>query len=135
MGVLISRLWFTLFPAKEYKIVVVGLDNAGKTTTLYKLHLGEVVVTQPTVGSNVEEVVFKNIRFEVPFSPSLSLSVLIHILRVIVMFTYVCMHVSSFSCISSVFYLGEYRYQLDLELSPLTILVHRGHISISHFPW
>ncbi|MCO5552364.1 hypothetical protein L7F22_005875 [Adiantum nelumboides] len=65
MGGLFSRLWFTLFPAKEYKIVVVGLDNAGKTTTLYKLHLGEVVVTQPTIGSNVEEVIFKNIRFEV----------------------------------------------------------------------
>ncbi|RVW55591.1 ADP-ribosylation factor-like protein 5 [Vitis vinifera] len=53
-----------LFPAKEYKIVVVGLDNAGKTTTLYKLHLGEVVTTHPTVGSNVEELVYKNIRFE-----------------------------------------------------------------------
>ncbi len=65
MGVLLSRLWFFMFPAKEYKIVVVGLDNAGKTTTLYKLHLGEVVVTQPTVGSNVEELVYKNIRFEV----------------------------------------------------------------------
>lgn len=65
MGALFSRLWFLMFPAKEYKIVVVGLDNAGKTTTLYKLHLGEVVVTQPTVGSNVEELVYKNIRFEV----------------------------------------------------------------------
>ncbi|KAH1138851.1 hypothetical protein GYH30_028348 [Glycine max] len=40
MGAMISRFWFMLFPAKEYKIVVVGLDNAGKTTTLYKLHLG-----------------------------------------------------------------------------------------------
>ncbi|KAK7278372.1 hypothetical protein RJT34_23400 [Clitoria ternatea] len=39
MGAMISRFWFMLFPAKEYKIVVVGLDNAGKTTTLYKLHL------------------------------------------------------------------------------------------------
>ena len=65
MGVILSRLWFLMFPASEYKIVVVGLDNAGKTTTLYKLHLGEVVVTQPTVGSNVEELVYKNIKFEV----------------------------------------------------------------------
>lgn len=62
-----------MFPAKEYKIVVVGLDNAGKTTTLYKLHLGEVVTTHPTVGSNVEELVYKNIRFEVPKIQSLSL--------------------------------------------------------------
>lgn len=30
MGALISRLWFFWFPAKEYKIVVVGLDNAGE---------------------------------------------------------------------------------------------------------
>ncbi len=37
-------------------------DNAGKTTTLYKLHLGEVVVTQPTIGSNVEQIQHKNIR-------------------------------------------------------------------------
>ncbi|KAK9146549.1 hypothetical protein Sjap_006452 [Stephania japonica] len=65
MGAFISRFWFMLFPAKEYKIVVVGLDNAGKTTTLYKLHLGEVVTTHPTVGSNVEELVYKNIRFEI----------------------------------------------------------------------
>lgn len=65
MGAFISKFWFMMFPAKEYKIVVVGLDNAGKTTTLYKLHLGEVVTTHPTVGSNVEELVYKNIRFEV----------------------------------------------------------------------
>ncbi|KAL7210115.1 hypothetical protein ACSBR1_031637 [Camellia fascicularis] len=40
MGAFMSKFWFMLFPAKEYKIVVVGLDNASKTTTLYKLHLG-----------------------------------------------------------------------------------------------
>ena len=44
----------------------VGLDNAGKTTTLYRLHLGQAVVTQPTVGSNVETVEYKNLKFEVP---------------------------------------------------------------------
>ncbi|CAI0559355.1 unnamed protein product [Linum tenue] len=60
-----SRFWFMLFLANEYKIVVVGLDNAGKTITIYKLHLDEVVTTHPTVGSNVEEVVYKNISFEV----------------------------------------------------------------------
>ena len=49
-----------------------GLDNAGKTTTLYKLHLGEVVMTQPTIGSNVEEVKYKNVHFEVRRSVGLS---------------------------------------------------------------
>jgi hypothetical protein len=29
---------------------MVGLDSAGKTTILYKLKLGEVVVTIPTIG-------------------------------------------------------------------------------------
>ena len=30
--------------------IVVGLDAAGKTTILYKLKLGEVVTTIPTIG-------------------------------------------------------------------------------------
>ena len=33
---------------------MVGLDAAGKTTILYKLKLGEVVTTIPTIGFNVE---------------------------------------------------------------------------------
>jgi len=37
-------------PAGCGQIVIVGLSNAGKTTILYNLHLGEVVVTQPTIG-------------------------------------------------------------------------------------
>ena len=41
---------------QQYKIIIVGMNNAGKTTILYKLSLDEVVVTEPTVGSNVEEV-------------------------------------------------------------------------------
>eukprot|EP01012_Entosiphon_sulcatum_P016895 TRINITY_DN21760_c0_g1_i1.p1 TRINITY_DN21760_c0_g1~~TRINITY_DN21760_c0_g1_i1.p1 ORF type:complete len:182 (-),score=44.81 TRINITY_DN21760_c0_g1_i1:77-622(-) len=65
MGVLFSRLWEKLLGSKEYKIVILGLNNAGKTTILYSLHLGEVVVTQPTVGSNVEEVNYKNLHFVV----------------------------------------------------------------------
>mmetsp|Transcript_10509 Transcript_10509/g.18028 ORF Transcript_10509/g.18028 Transcript_10509/m.18028 type:complete len:184 (-) Transcript_10509:196-747(-) len=65
MGAVFSSIWAYFSPNKEYKILIVGLDNAGKTTTLYKLHLGEVVVTQPTVGSNVETIDYKNLHFEV----------------------------------------------------------------------
>ena len=65
MGALLSTLWDYLYPNKEYKMVMVGLDNAGKTTTLYKLSLGEVVLTTPTLGSNVEQVKYKNVQFEV----------------------------------------------------------------------
>lgn len=50
---------------KEYKIIIVGLHNAGKTTILYKLALNEVVITQPTIGSNVEEVTHQNVKLQV----------------------------------------------------------------------
>merc|ERR1712098_439242 len=45
--------------------LMVGLDAAGKTTILYKLKLGEVVTTIPTIGFNVETVEYKNISFTV----------------------------------------------------------------------
>lgn len=45
-----------LFPAPEIRGLVLGLDATGKTTILYKLKLGEVVTTIPTIGFNVETV-------------------------------------------------------------------------------
>merc|ERR1719181_2694296 len=50
---------------KDMRILMVGLDAAGKTTILYKLKLGEVVTTIPTIGFNVETVEYKNINFSV----------------------------------------------------------------------
>jgi len=50
---------------QEKRILMVGLDAAGKTTILYKLRLGEVVSTIPTIGFNVETVQYKNINFTV----------------------------------------------------------------------
>merc|ERR1712226_1037887 len=47
------------------RILMVGLDAAGKTTILYKLKLGEVVTTIPTIGFNVETVEYKNLSFTV----------------------------------------------------------------------
>ena len=54
-----------LFSKKEMRILMVGLDAAGKTTILYKLKLGEIVTTIPTIGFNVETVEYKNINFTV----------------------------------------------------------------------
>ena len=65
MGLLWSRLWRRLFSHTQYKLLILGLDNAGKTTILFHLHLGEVISTQPTIGSNVEEVRHKNLHFQV----------------------------------------------------------------------
>merc|ERR1719265_1982315 len=50
---------------RDCRILMVGLDAAGKTTILYKLKLGEVVTTIPTIGFNVETVEYKNINFTV----------------------------------------------------------------------
>jgi len=65
MGINFSSLFKKLFGNKESRIVMVGLDAAGKTTILYKLKLGEVVTTIPTIGFNVETVEYKNINFTV----------------------------------------------------------------------
>ncbi|KXZ49908.1 hypothetical protein GPECTOR_19g359 [Gonium pectorale] len=47
------------------RVVMLGLDAAGKTTILYKLHIGEVLTTVPTIGFNVEKVQYKNVVFTV----------------------------------------------------------------------
>eukprot|EP00322_Chrysochromulina_rotalis_P020749 CAMPEP_0115848904 /NCGR_PEP_ID=MMETSP0287-20121206/11170_1 /TAXON_ID=412157 /ORGANISM="Chrysochromulina rotalis, Strain UIO044" /LENGTH=180 /DNA_ID=CAMNT_0003302847 /DNA_START=1485 /DNA_END=2027 /DNA_ORIENTATION=- len=58
----LSRL---VLPRSDQRLLMVGLDAAGKTTILYKLKLGEVVTTIPTIGFNVETVGYKGISFTV----------------------------------------------------------------------
>ncbi|OMH80639.1 ADP-ribosylation factor 1 [Zancudomyces culisetae] len=65
MGMAISGLFGRLFGKREMRILMVGLDAAGKTTILYKLKLGEIVTTIPTIGFNVETVEYRNISFTV----------------------------------------------------------------------
>ncbi|KAJ0079267.1 hypothetical protein Patl1_23951 [Pistacia atlantica] len=65
MGLSFTKLFSRLFAKKEMRILMVGLDAAGKTTILYKLKLGEIVTTIPTIGFNVETVEYKNISFTV----------------------------------------------------------------------
>jgi len=65
MGGTFAKLFNGLFGKREMRILMVGLDAAGKTTILYKLKLGEIVTTIPTIGFNVETVEYKNISFTV----------------------------------------------------------------------
>merc|ERR1712178_430939 len=65
MGLFMSKIWERMLGKQEMRILMVGLDAAGKTTILYKLKLGEVVTTIPTIGFNVETVEYKNISFTV----------------------------------------------------------------------
>jgi len=58
MGQIVDRLRDLFLGVTEMKVLMVGLDAAGKTTILYKMKLGEAVSTIPTVGFNVESVSF-----------------------------------------------------------------------------
>jgi hypothetical protein len=49
----------------DARLCMVGLDAAGKTTILYKLKLGEVVTTIPTIGFNVEAIEYGNLTLTV----------------------------------------------------------------------
>ena len=69
MGLLLARLsqglesmWGGGPPSR---VLMLGLDAAGKTTILYKVKLNEQVCTIPTIGFNVESVQYKHINFTV----------------------------------------------------------------------
>lgn len=55
MGNIFGNLLKSLIGKKEMRILMVGLDAAGKTTILYKLKLGEIVTTIPTIGRCTEK--------------------------------------------------------------------------------
>ncbi|KAM9481402.1 ADP-ribosylation factor 5-like [Clarias gariepinus] len=65
MGSTISSIFGRLFGKMNMRILMLGLDAAGKTTILYRLKLGEVFTTIPTIGFNVETVEYRNICFTV----------------------------------------------------------------------
>jgi small GTP-binding protein len=63
MGMLISRL--LRGSRRPQRIIMLGLDAAGKTTVLFRLKLGELVATIPTVGFHVETVQYKNLNMTI----------------------------------------------------------------------
>ncbi|XP_057584119.1 ADP-ribosylation factor 1-like isoform X2 [Hippopotamus amphibius kiboko] len=65
MGNIFANLFKGLLGKKEMRLLMVGPDAPGKTTILYKLKLGEIVTTIPTIGFSVETVEYKNISFTV----------------------------------------------------------------------
>ena len=65
MGIMISKILDTFASNKNCRVLMLGLDAAGKTTILYKLKLGEVINSVPTIGFNVESVQYKKLNFQV----------------------------------------------------------------------
>lgn len=63
MGSFVSRFSNRFGGKTDRKLIINGLDAAGKTTILYKLKLGEIVTTIPTIGFNVETVTYKSYDF------------------------------------------------------------------------
>lgn len=49
--------------SKIRKVVMIGLDGAGKTTITYKMKLGETQQTTTTIGLNVETIKHRNTEF------------------------------------------------------------------------
>ncbi|KAL4485340.1 hypothetical protein ABPG72_008516 [Tetrahymena utriculariae] len=54
-----------LFQPKKIKLFMLGIWCSGKTTMLYRMKLGEVVRTIPTIGFNVEEIQYNDVIFEI----------------------------------------------------------------------
>uniref|UniRef100_A0A8C5P4Z6 ADP-ribosylation factor-like protein 14 n=1 Tax=Jaculus jaculus TaxID=51337 RepID=A0A8C5P4Z6_JACJA len=65
MGGFFSSIFPSLFGTREMRILILGLDGAGKTAILYRLQVGEVVTPISTIGFNVETVTYKNLKFQV----------------------------------------------------------------------
>mmetsp|Transcript_18915 Transcript_18915/g.64091 ORF Transcript_18915/g.64091 Transcript_18915/m.64091 type:complete len:185 (-) Transcript_18915:196-750(-) len=67
MGVFLSRVFSALFGTREIRILILGLDAAGKTTILHRLQneADENIQTIPTIGFNVETLQYRNLRFQV----------------------------------------------------------------------
>ena len=65
MGNYFFTSFFNRFGQKNpVRLLMLGLDAAGKTTILYKMRLNETVNTIPTIGFNVETLQYKNIEFQ-----------------------------------------------------------------------
>jgi GTPase SAR1 family protein len=78
MGITFSKLFDRLWGRKEMRILMVGLDAAGKTTILYKLKLGEIVTTIPTIGQSSSDSSLRH-RHSSPFlSPEIPPTAQIH---------------------------------------------------------
>jgi hypothetical protein len=91
MGNVFEKLFKSLFGKKEMRILMVGLDAAGKTTILYKLKLGEIVTTIPTIGISM------TVAFPVHSLACYNLKCYFFKVFICVCMCHMCMHAHTFS--------------------------------------
>ena len=67
MGGFFAKIASLFESTKELKLLMVGLDHAGKSTIVNAMQLGKPVAFQPkpTIGFNLEELAFKNFKLKV----------------------------------------------------------------------
>ena len=61
----LSSLFYNFRRKRNFRILFLGLDGAGKTTILYQLKHGEFVPPMPTLGFNVETIDRGNFTYTV----------------------------------------------------------------------
>eukprot|EP01133_Synstelium_polycarpum_P004284 gene4284-5002_t len=52
-----------LFYKEEIRLLILGCSGVGKTALLFRWKLGQFIPTATTIGFNVEEIVYKNIKY------------------------------------------------------------------------
>ena len=65
MGFSISRIFENFMTQKEARILMLGLDGAGKSTIVHKMKFNENISTIPTIGFNVDTIKFGKLSFNV----------------------------------------------------------------------
>ena len=62
MGFVFSKIFGTLFSSQEVRLLILGLDNAGKTTILKQISNEQITSVEPTKGFNVKTLVQENFK-------------------------------------------------------------------------
>ena len=64
MGNFVSRIYHSICGPARKRVIVIGLDAAGKTTILHKLNFKDIIRIIPTLGINIETIHYKNVAFD-----------------------------------------------------------------------
>lgn len=64
-GAAFSKILGSMLLNRNVRILMLGLDGAGKTTVLYRLKLNKYITTAPTIGFNAETLKYRNLEMTV----------------------------------------------------------------------